>query len=226
MSRVTLFVGPSAHGVAPAALGPRGTTILPPARRGDIGRLVGSTARPGVVVLCDGIFHAQPAVSHAEICLALDAGWSVWGVSSMGAIRAFEMRNEGMHGFGFVYSQFARFTDFTDDEMSLLHFPEPPHFPVSEPLVNLRYAFDAHGAALGISRASADAVLGSLRELWFGERTLETMRETMRKRTGIGAGRADALLAWLQSHRIKTLDLLRLMAARPWRETISRRAPS
>jgi hypothetical protein len=35
-------------------------------------------------------------------------------VSSLSAIRAFELRDEVMHGFG----------NFTDDEMCLLHFPE------------------------------------------------------------------------------------------------------
>ncbi|WP_425300876.1 TfuA-like protein, partial [Nocardia wallacei] len=33
-----------------------------------------------------------------EIREALEAGWSVWGLSSMGAIRAAEMRLLGMRG--------------------------------------------------------------------------------------------------------------------------------
>ncbi len=106
MPSVTLFAGPSAHGLAPSSL-LDSATLLPPVRRGDVDRLVAGND-PGVIVICDGIFGSAAAVSHAEICNALDSGWDVWGVSSMGAIRAYELRSEGMRGFGYVYSLFHR----------------------------------------------------------------------------------------------------------------------
>jgi hypothetical protein len=213
---VTLFAGPSAHGVDESALVAGDVALKAPARRGDIDRLVDGAAEPGVVVLCDGTFHVHPAVSHAELCRALDGGWDVWGVSSLGAIRAFELRDEGMRGYGYVYAQFARDPDFTDDEMCLLHFPEAPYFPVSEPLVNLRFALEERGAALGISESSAAEVVSVLKALWFGDRTTEAMRAAMLRRTDVGPESADALLRWLATHRVKTMDLLRLMAEQPW----------
>lgn len=168
------------------------------------------------MVLCDGVFGGEPAVSHAEICRALDVGWQVWGVSSMGAIRAWELRDEGMRGYGYVHAQFARFDDFTDDEMCLLHFPEAPYFPVSEPLVNLRFALEQRGPALGIPAASASLLIDALRGLWFGDRTEAAMRALMRSPAGIDSGAADALIEWLKAHRVKALDLVALMAERPW----------
>src|SRR5207247_620593 len=77
---VTLFAGPSAHGLPPELLLEDGVRLAPPVRRGDVDRLVGSAAAPGVAIVCDGIFLTEPAVSHAELCRALDAGWQVWGV--------------------------------------------------------------------------------------------------------------------------------------------------
>jgi hypothetical protein len=216
VARVTLFAGPSAHGLEADSLLQPGDRLLPPARRGDIQALVSSSGQPGVIVLCDGIFQEAPAVSHAEICAALDAGWPVWGVSSMGAIRAWELRHEGMQGHGYVHAQFSRFDDFTDDEVCLLHFPEPPWFPVSEPLVNLRYALECRGPALGIAPAAAQAAVDALRALWFGDRTLDRMRAVLVAVAGVDPPVAQALIDWLEPHRIKALDLASLMAERPW----------
>lgn len=215
MPSVTLFAGPSAHGLARSSLLTDSTSLLPPVQRGDIDRLVARTD-PGVAVVCDGIFGSAAAVSHAEICNAIDAGWEVWGVSSMGAIRAYELRSEGMRGFGYVYSLFHELADFNDDEMCLLHFPEEPYFPVSEALVNLRFALEQRKAALGISDGSQRELLSALRELWFGDRTEEKIRSIMIGRAGIGASQADALLAWLRSNRVKSIDLANLMTTQPW----------
>src|SRR5687767_11880075 len=108
MPSVTLFAGPSARDIPSELLLSGGTDLQPPVRRGDVDRLLERADAPGVLVLCDGTIQTQPAVSHAEICRALDSGWQVWGVSSIGAIRAFELRSEGMRGFGYVYEQFSR----------------------------------------------------------------------------------------------------------------------
>jgi hypothetical protein len=216
MPDVVLFAGPSAHGLVLDTLPGDGIRLAPPVRRGDVDRLVRAAAAPGVVIVCDGIFLAEPAVSHGELCRALDAGWQVWGVSSLGAIRAHELRDEGMRGFGWVFSMFAQFDDFTDDEMCLLHFPEPPWFPVSEALVNIRYALDSRKAELGIADDAATTLVTALQGLWFGDRTAEVVRRLAIDVAGIEAAAIDALLAWLPSHRIKSLDLAALLAQRPW----------
>jgi hypothetical protein len=225
MVEVTLFAGPSAHGIAPSALLPEGTRLLPPVRRGDIDRLI-DNSEPGVAVVCDGVFQIAPAVSHAELCRALDAGWQVWGVSSIGAIRAHELRSEGMRGFGYVYAQFERFADFTDDEMCLLHFPEAPYFPVSEALVNLRYALDRRRVELGISEAVEATLISSLRALWFGDRTEQKIRSLMLEHAGISLASTEALLDGLRQHRVKTIDLAELMASQPWLAPLRAAAPS
>jgi hypothetical protein len=159
-----------------------------------------------------------PAVSHAELCAAIDAGWQVWGVSSIGAIRAFELRDEGMRGFGYVYEQLSRHADFTDDEMCLLHFPEPPFFPVSVALVDLRYALAQRGRDFGIAEAVGDALVTALRGLWFGDRTEERIEALLREQGGVDPRSAGLLLDWLRQHRVKAMDLAQLLACRPWRD--------
>jgi hypothetical protein len=212
---VILFAGPSTHGLDRAMLLRDGVRLRPPVRRGDVDRLVGAGSTPGVLVICDGVFQSVPAVSHAELCRAIDAGWQVWGVSSIGAIRAFELRDEGMRGFGHVYERLARHEDFTDDEMCLLHFPEDPWFALTEALVNLRHALDVHGAVLGIPEDAGARALATLSRAWFGDRTPEFMLAALVD-AGVPPREAQALLAWTAANRVKSLDLQRLMHARPW----------
>lgn len=211
-----LFAGPSTHGIAPALLAAAGVRLRPPVRRTEVQQLVASAAMPGVLIICDGVFQAALAVGHAELCAALDVGWQVWGLSSLGAIRAHELRREGMRGFGQVFAMFDQFDDFTDDELCLLHFPEPPWFPVTEALVNLRHALRVQGPVLGIDASAGQAVIDNLRQQWFGERTPQRIGALLRGVGGCSPDQADALLSWLAANRLKTLDLQALLQARPW----------
>lgn len=213
-SSITVFAGPSAYGLDP---GLRSAELdwRAPAQRDDIGRLV-DTLPPGVIVLCDGIFQSVPSVSHEELCRALDGGWQVWGVASMGAIRAWELRGEGMRGFGSVYAMFERLPDLCDDEMCLMHFPEEPYFPLTEALVNVRYALDRFGPECSIDPSAAARLIERLRGMWFGERSLTCIRRILVDELGVGQANADAWLARMQDHRIKTLDLADLLRTRPW----------
>jgi len=212
---VTLFGGPSTHGL-PIELRAAVDHWLPPARRGDVQRLVDGQ-QPAVIVLCDGLFDAVPAVSHAELCEALDAGWQVWGVSSLGAIRAWELRGEGMRGYGDVYAMFGRLPDLTDDEMCLLHCPEEPYFPVTEALINVRFALEEQGAACGIDERTGDRLIARMSMLWFGERSTALIRSTLVDEFGVAGADCDRWLAWLSEHRVKNRDLANMLRERPWR---------
>src|SRR4051812_45698286 len=105
------FVGPTYEPIAPSRLiEAAGFVPRPPASRGDIAAL--DDSHPGVIALIDGRFNEQLAVGHAELRRAIERGWDVWGLSSMGAIRAYEMRGLGMKGFGTVYQHFLALGDF------------------------------------------------------------------------------------------------------------------
>src|SRR2546426_6706244 len=112
--------------------------IRPPVQRHDVEKLVAEHP-PGVVILVDGYFQQCLSVGHAEIRAAVSAGWSVWGLSSLGAIRAYEMRDLGVKGYGRVYQRFYEDGDFRDDEVALIHEPDPPYRSFSEPLIHIRF---------------------------------------------------------------------------------------
>lgn len=179
--------------------------VLPPAKRGDMQRLLGTSA-PSTAVIVDGYFHLHTlAIGHAELRTALEQGWTIWGLSSMGAIRAAEMRPHGMRGFGQVYERYATDPRFRDDEVALLHQPEPPYQSFSEPLVHLRALFDAmvHSGVLAPDRR--DELIATLMPMWFGDRTLEYVTGRLAEITGIEIARQ--WVGNIDSYQLKSNDL-------------------
>jgi hypothetical protein len=216
-----MFVGPTlgrgrrARTLAAA----QGLRLRPPVKRGDLSSfLAKARRRTGVICIVDGVFHDRLAVGHAEIREALERGWRVWGLSSMGAIRAREMQSLGMRGFGRVYELFDRGRDFQDDEVALLHGPTSPYRPMSEPLVHLRAALDHLVNVDLVSRAVSIAVAHSLKRRWFGDRTIEAMLGDVRRE---GAALAPIVreLREFERFRLKTIDLEHFLECAPWRRS-------
>ena len=224
MSEVWLFAGPTllrAQAMEPT-LSLQGIAVLPPIGRGDLPRLLrslpaGSSATT-TLVLVDGLFHLRLAVGHAEIRAALDAGFRVFGLSSMGAIRAREMAALGMEGFGEVYRLYCQpEVDFRDDEVTLLHDPEPPYRELSEPLVHLRAALDDLVQQRLLPAEVATGVLDKLSRTWFGDRTLPALRALLASHGLVESQLAaiDEQLADFDRYRVKALDLIAFLQTRP-----------
>jgi hypothetical protein len=96
---------------------------LPPVGQGDVVRCVHDIA-PSVLVIIDGVFAQHPAVRHKELMWAMAAGISVYGSSSMGAIRAAELSEFGMRGFGLVYRWYRRTPLADDADVAVTMAPE------------------------------------------------------------------------------------------------------
>jgi hypothetical protein len=191
--------------------------LLPPVKRGDVPRVVQSASQPGVLVLVDGYFHlANLAVGHLELRLALQSGWAVWGLSSMGAIRAAEMHTMGVRGYGSVFSRYRDDPDFRDDEVALLHEPDEPYRELSEPLVHMRAALDDLVARGSLDDEDRAAILKHLMSLWFGERTIALFRTlVVRQKPAL----EQALPSWwdgFDRFRLKALDLVKFVQEKPW----------
>jgi len=213
-SNCLLFAGPTLYG-ADLDFRTRGVTLLPPAGRGDVERIVAGH-RPGVLALADGVFHQRLAVGHAELRAALSAGWEVWGLCSMGAIRAYEMRHVGVRGYGRVYRRFLRHVDFRDDEVALLHEPEPPYRALTEPLVHTRSWLAALVRRRVLSVAEGRRVIERLASAWYGERSLGRVRELVLEHAPGRAAAIEAALADFDRHRLKSRDLADFLRERPW----------
>jgi len=210
-----MFVGPTLNGAASLAQ-EHGVKLLPPVKRGDVERLV-ATRRPGVMAIVDGQFHQCLSVGHAEIRLAIAEGWQVWGLSSMGAIRACEMRQIGMHGFGEVYEWFCRDEDFRDDEVALTHAPASPYIALSEPLVHIRVWLRELVKTRLLSATQEKRLLKELMSMWFGERTLSRVRAMVLALVPDRAEELDKTLAGFDRFRLKSRDLSDFLRAQPWK---------
>jgi hypothetical protein len=183
--------------------------VLPPIERGDVDRLIQSGDEPGVLVVVDGFFHLNTlAVGHRELRTAIERGWIVWGLSSMGAIRACEMKHLGMRGYGTVFDMYCADPDFRDDEVALLHEPDPPYREASEPLVHMRMALADLERSGVLSKPQAEAVLGELLPLWFGERDLPLFASLILKQVPDRRTEVQAMIAGFDRYRVKALDLL------------------
>jgi hypothetical protein len=113
----------------------------------------------------DGIFESLPSVWHQELLAALDAGVTVLGASSMGALRAAELHPFGMQGVGAIFEAYREGHLEDDAEVALLHADgEHQWRALTVPLVNVRHAVaeavrkkvlsDAEGTRLVAAAAS------------------------------------------------------------------------
>jgi len=173
--RCFIFAGPTLYGVAAwQTLIDSRYCILPPVSRGDVAGLT-SVCKPAILAIVDGLFHQHLSVAHAEIREALLRGWQVWGLCSMGAIRAFEMRFMGVRGFGSVYERFAQSEDFQDDEVAVLHLQAPPYTALSEPLIHIRTALEDMRRRSLLAESLEQAIVSKLKQMWYGYRTLDVL---------------------------------------------------
>jgi hypothetical protein len=133
----------------------------PPARMGDVYRLL--SARVRRIVIVDGLFHGVPSVWHREILEAMSEGVEVIGASSMGALRAAELEPFGMIGVGEIFRWYRDGIIDGDDEVALVHADADAAFrSLSTPLVNLRATFSglvSHDLATAAEAAAAIAWL-------------------------------------------------------------------
>ncbi|MGW2836086.1 TfuA-like protein [Streptomyces sp. NPDC001286] len=152
--------------------------VLPPVEQGDLFRI---PARAGdSVAIIDGYFCRKPAVKHKEILDLLARGVHVHGASSMGALRAAELADFGMVGHGRIFTDYYNGVVCSDDEVAFLHGTEAEDYePLSEALINLRYAvFDAQQDGR-LPAGSTERVIPVIANLPFMERSLTNIANAL-----------------------------------------------
>ncbi|MDX2565389.1 TfuA-like protein [Streptomyces sp. TX20-6-3] len=217
MSTTYAFVGPS----VPLKKMERfsGIRILPPIAGGDLLRL---DCQPGDrVLIIDGYFGTRPAVKHKEILYILDRGISIYGASSMGALRAAELSNFGMIGHGRIFRDLCSGELDGDDEVSLLHGLEEEGFqPYTAALVNWRYALADSRDRILLPDEELQAFLSTAKETCFTERTLDNILRLAAAR-GVGDRSLKLIQATLSaSEDYKQTDAIDLL------DFVSQRDPS
>jgi hypothetical protein len=214
VKEINVYIGPSAYDLKIDFFDEFNATLHPPVKRFDIDHLLASSPIPGIIVIVDGVFFPHPAVGHVEIREAIAKGWEIWGLSSMGAIRAFEMRNDGMHGYGYVYGCFFKYDDFKDDEMALLYNSDTPYHPLTEPLINTRYFLAYLMDKNLITLDAYENIVAELAQLWFGYRTTDLLEDLLSKHNCDAAVFIE--LSHFKKFRIKTIDVINFFHEQRW----------
>jgi hypothetical protein len=213
---VAVFLGPSLP--LQAAREILDARYLPPAQFGDVYRLIGSGV--STIVLIDGLFHSPAPVWERELLYAMQSGIRVYGASSMGALRAAELYPHGMIGLGSIFQWYVTGEIDGDDEVARLHAgPELLYWPLSEPLVNIRFNVREAVARGIIEREQAAALIAAMKAMPFWERTMDALWNTPAF-CSMDESRQAGLCAFFADHAI---DLKQQDAAQCLREVARRR---
>jgi hypothetical protein len=214
---VVVFLGPSLPVAAARAV--LDATYLPPCRMGDV--FVAAQGKPKAIVIIDGYFEQTPAVWHKEILHAMAQGIVVFGGSSMGALRAAELRDFGMVGVGRVFEDYASGVLEDDDEVAVQHLPQEAGYACrSDAMVNLRHGLSLAREAGVISTGTHDRLLRRAKAEHYPQRSWHALF-TWAPEAGLDAGEVAALRGFVASHgpdlkRDDALATLRAVVA--WRE--------
>ncbi len=168
MSDIIVFVGPtlSAEAIHPLL----DAEIRSPVSRGDV--LDAALDKPAAIGIVDGYFAHVPSVWHEEILWAMSQGIHVFGAASMGALRAAELHQFGMHGVGTVFEQFKNGELTDDDEVAVIHAPkEFGYRSLSDAMVNIRSTLTAAQAEGIISPQTHSELVEALKARPYPERT-------------------------------------------------------
>lgn len=159
------FLGPS----TPARI-PRGITVLPPARQGDVWRAL--ERKPVAIALIDGVFEHQPSVWHREILDALAQGVTVFGAASMGALRVAELAPFGMRPVGAIAKAYCAGDRVDDADVALLHADAAHRFrPLTVPLVDAEHAIARAARSRAVTPRQASALRQAAQALHYTDRT-------------------------------------------------------
>jgi hypothetical protein len=217
---LTVFVGPSLRagdhiGLQERAWAARSTSltvdIRPPIRRGDLTTTVERGAPGDVVLILDGEFGQQLAVSVLEIRDTLAACRLVLGASSMGALRAAECAELGMLGFGAVFRDFRDDRLRSDVEVALLFDPES-YQPITIPLVNVRWIAALLLSNDTISSRQHHTAVRAAEQLPFRARTAAVLARTWTRTGELETHQVEQLLRMLAPDTGAPFDRKRLDA--------------
>jgi hypothetical protein len=174
---LVVFLGPS----LPAGEARRLVSchVLPPARQGDVWRVL--ALRPRALVLVDGMGGGHPAVWHQELLAALEAGVAVYGGAGQGALRAAELAAQGMVGVGRIFEWYRDRVLVDDSEVAQVHAgAEQGYRPLTVSLVNVRHVAAQARAAQVLHLRQARALVATAERLFYTERTWRRIVESVR----------------------------------------------
>jgi TfuA protein len=184
--------------------------VRPPVKRGDLDQLSDGT----VAAIIDGELSGDSAVPIDEIRRALRRGVKISGAASVGALRAYEAREQGMVGCGWVYRAYCAGRISGIDEIAVIYDPDS-YRSLTIPLVNVRFCLDHLTTRRGISAKEADHAMASLKQLSLGKRNRRSI--ILHLASLLGRERVKEMLrlvrpAEVDVKRSDAYELLRMLA--------------
>lgn len=207
-----VFVGPTLRpGERPDSTD---TVYLPPVEQGHVHAIL--QRGPTAIGIIDGRFHDIPSVWHKEILEALGQGIPVYGSASMGALRAAELADFGMHGVGWVFEAYRSGLIEDDDEVTVAHANHEAGFlQTSDAMVNVRVNLSRALAAGGISRQTHDDLLDTFKAQFYARRnvrlTLDELERSKHSESEILALRKFLVEDRFDQKRQDALKMLEVM---------------
>jgi hypothetical protein len=128
--------------------------------------------KPERIAVIDGRFEDVAAVWHKEILWALSQGIEVFGASSMGALRAAEMKNFGMQPVGVIADYYAE-GHTEDDDVALTY--DSRSNTGSLTLVDLRATLSVLQAQGWVDANEAEQIFHRAKQIPYFQRTLERL---------------------------------------------------
>ena len=195
-------------------------TYLMPAASRDTFREIFSMSVDRIIII-DGLFYAQRAVWQRDILKAIQNGIKVYGASSMGALRAAELFQYGMKGYGWIYKQYVQGRIHGDDEVSIIYnIVGDRVIPITYSLVSLRYLLARYS---DINMHTKDYILERVKDLSFDQRTYHQISLVITDVVGERISSSVMSLLRNPGKDIKRLDAIGLISSL-YRKTIDNNA--
>jgi hypothetical protein len=180
--------------------------IRPPVKRGDLDRL--SDGR--VVAIIDGELGLDSMLPVDEVRRCLDRGITILGAASIGALRAYEARAEGMKGYGWVYEAYCANKIVGTDEIAVAYQPYSRR-PLTVPLVDIRFCLDRLVRQTKITSAEAASAMEALKAIKVEDRNRRNVFRSLVEMFGRTLVHEALAIGNAKSPRIKKLDAYGLL---------------
>lgn len=184
MARIKAYLGLSLDKESAVKILPD-AHIAPPIKRGDL--LQDMKQGIGVVIIVDGTFRQNLAVAPDEIMDALCGGVKVYGASSMGAMRASELRDFGMIGYGRIFEHIVASKDFRDDFLAQTFEDDNGTLKtLSYPYIDFYMNVVELRRLKHISVREMDKLLAFYKDFYYPDRCWPALRNSLRQHASSG----------------------------------------
>lgn len=171
-----VFCGPTIAEHEVKAIVPE-AICLPPVQCGNLLNIM--PVKPKAVVIIDGYFQGCASLWHKEILWVLSQGVKVYGAASMGALRAAELYEYGMHGAGRIFNDYLTGVIDGDDEVAVIH--DERYQCQTIPLINMRYDLEQRVIDDELKQEKATQLKTIMKSLAYSERRMSTIIKHMKK---------------------------------------------